>query len=194
MQPYQEASDEFTKQSYRPFEAAGAVGGAGIKTAISGKIMSMLNKYIPANLAIKGLNKIDPRLGKFLSLGQEMGYSEDELKGFIENKVTENPSENKQPKENRNIIEQYSPELNEFLKEQIGSGRKPIEAAAIAQNDKRFSSIIQKLSNDHKTPWSSIIESVFGQGQIAQQSQSQEQGNEIDDNQLLAAFQNILKM
>jgi hypothetical protein len=80
------------------------------------------------------------------------------------------PKEEKQEnaEESRNIIEQYSPELNQFIQEQIGKGLDPLQAGAIAQNDKRFSSVIQKLMKDHKTPWSNIIESIFGK-EVARQ-------------------------
>lgn len=173
MQPYQEASEEFTKQSYRPFEAAAAIGGAGLKTAISGKIMSMLNKYVPTDLAIKGLNKIDPRLGKFLSMGQKMGYSENELRGFIENKIKENPSQ-EPAKQKRNIIEQYSPELNLAIKEEIKKGKSPFEATNIVVfHNKQFEPIIKKIMKDHKTPWSAILQSVYGSEIQPQQNQQQ---------------------
>lgn len=162
MQPYQQASEESTKQSYRPIQAAAAIGAPALKIGLGGKVMSMLNQYIPANLAVQGLSKIDPRLGKFANLAQEAGHSFDEIKGFIQDKISSEEKESHPAKEGRNIVQQYSPELNEFMTQEIGKGRSPIEAGAIAQNDKRFKEIISKISKDHKTPWSSLLESIYG--------------------------------
>lgn len=166
MQPYQQASEEHNKQSYRPFQAASSLAIPAIKVGIGGKIMNMINKYIPEDLAMKGLSKIDPRLGKFANLASESGHSFDEIKSFISKKV-EKAGQQEIAKQNLNIIEQESPELFKFLDQEIRNGREPIEAAALAQNDKRFSDIIKKLMKTHKTPWSSIIESIFGTGKQA---------------------------
>lgn len=176
MQPYQEATEESTRQSYRPFKVAGAIASSALPLAVSGmggRVMSMLSQYVPENLAAKGLSKIDPRLGKFMSLGSEMGYSFDDLKGFLSQKVGQ---EAQQPaKENRNIIEQYSPELHKFMLEKIQGGINPMQAAALAQNDKRFSQIIDKLRKDHKANWSDIIQSIYGMGETAQPTQQMQQ-------------------
>lgn len=173
MQPYQEASEESNRQAYRPIETplkiASSAGRLGLGLGIGNRIASMLNKHVPTDLAMKGLAKIDPRLGKFLSLGQEMGHSPDEMKEFITKKIGNEEEQNisKKGKQNKNIIEQYSPELHQFIANEVAGGRSPIEAGAIAQGDKRFSNAIKKLTKDHKTPWSSIIESIYGSGQTA---------------------------
>jgi hypothetical protein len=164
MQPYQQASEESNRQSYRPFQAAATAAIPAAKSLMGGKIASMLSKYIPANLAMKGLSKIDPRLGKFASLAQEAGHSFDEVKGFIGEKIQGSEEPAKQAK---NIIEQESPELHQFVLDEIKKGRKPIEAAALAQNDKRFADIVKKLMKKHKTSWSKIIEGIFGVGDTA---------------------------
>lgn len=177
MQPYQEASQEIRRQGELPLKAAktvGAVAGAAASTYLGGglinRVLPFLSKYIPEDLAIKGLNKIDPRYGKFIQKAMQAGKSFDEVKEFIGEKIEGSSQE--PAKENRNIIQQYSPELHQFIDQQIKQGRRPIEAGAIAQNDKRFKDVISKLSKDHKTPWSSILESVYGD---SQQTQPQEQ-------------------
>jgi hypothetical protein len=83
MQPYQEASEEFSKQSSRPFQAAAAIAVPIAKAGIGKRVASFLSKYIPQDLSIKGLSKIDPRLGKFAELSMEAGHSFDEVKDFI---------------------------------------------------------------------------------------------------------------
>jgi hypothetical protein len=165
MQPYQEASEESSRQSYRPFQAASTLAGSALKVGIGGRIMSFLNKYIPPDLAAKGLSKIDPRLGKFINLGQEAGYSFDDIADYTKQKIA--GQEEPAAQQHKNIIEQESPELHQFLDQQIRAGRNPIEAAAIAQGDKRFINAIKKLEKAHKTPWSQIIQGIFGTGERA---------------------------
>ncbi len=183
MQPYQEASQETQRQSEIPIDifksvAKTAIGyGGGI--ALS-KVAPFLSKYIPENIMVKGLSKLDPRFGKFIDKALSNGTSLEEVKSFISEKMEGQEDSQKQepPKENRNIIQQYSPELYQFIDEQIKNGRDPLQAGAIAQNDKRFSSIINKLSKDHKTPWSNILQSVYGQSQKPQQQNSQQQSGQ----------------
>jgi len=76
-------------------------------------------------------------------------------------------------KDNRNIIEQYAPELHQFIDEQIKNGRSPLEAAGIAKVQPKFANAINKLVKDHKTPWASIIESIYGTGERALPEQSE---------------------
>ncbi|MFA7192395.1 MAG: hypothetical protein WC089_03810 [Candidatus Paceibacterota bacterium] len=176
MQPYQEAVE--TKHQSGIFNAAknfgmAAIGTAGIGVANSlvSKILPLLSSHVPETFAKKAIQRIDPRIGKFLKDAEDEGATFDEAKEFISQKL-------EPAKQNNNIIQQVSPELHTFIDQEIRKGRKPIEAAALAQNDKRFGSIIQKLMKTHKTPWSSIIESIYGNGDMAQAQQGQPQGQE----------------
>lgn len=153
-----------------------AIGtGVSLVTASAGghfasKVMPFLSKYIPAGLALKGINKVNPKLGAFLSKGQEMGLDLQEGLDFVKEKF----ESKKQPaKESRNIIEQYSPELHQFIDQEVKSGRPALHAGAIAQNDKRFKKIIEKITKDHKSNWSDILQSIYGNGEMAQQNMPQ---------------------
>jgi hypothetical protein len=170
MQPYQAAAEkqrENTEFPLRTLAKGAKVAGSAL---IASKVLPFLSPYIPENLAIKGLSKIDSRLGKFATAAMTAGANWDETKEFIRGKVT---GEEEPTQENRSIIEQYSPELFSFLKDQVSNGRNPLEAGAIAQNNDKFKGVIKKLENDHKTNWSSILQSVFGSGQEAQPEQQQ---------------------
>lgn len=179
-----------------------AAGAAGLGAASMGakgisKILPFLSEYIPEDLAYKGINKVMPGVGTFLKDGMKQGLSLKSGLDFIKEQVSQ--SQQKEPEKKKgNIIEQYSPELHEFISQEIASGRKPIEAAAIAQHDKRFSNVINKLSKDHKTPWSSIIDSVYGSESKAlpenkQQEQSAKtQQNPDKWNQIAKSLQDIL--
>src|ERR1700690_485875 len=173
MQPYQKAAENIRRSGEKPIELAKNLGiaavsggaakiGSSIAGSIAPKIGALISPYVPEDLSIKGLTKLDPRLGKFIQGVMNEGADYDEIRSYLGDKIkkTEN---NKIEKKKTNIIQKYSPELHQFLEQEIRSGRKPIEAAAIAQNDKRFSSIISKITKENNTPWSSIIDSVFGQ-------------------------------
>src|ERR1700722_6626807 len=164
--------------------AAALTGGtaAAIAPAISSRVLPFLSQYIPAGLAVKGLSKVNPTLGKFLKKGQEMGLDVKEGIDFIRNKLGYNEEEEKKKtKQEKNIIQKYSPELHQFISDEIKKGRTPIQAGALAQNDKRFKSAINKLSKDHKTNWSQIIQGIYGTGETAQPQQQMQQSQPVEE-------------
>lgn len=192
MQPYQEASEEIKRQGEIPFKlgkkalstAATVLPlaiGAGATKTIAGlaanKVLPLLNKYVPQDLAMKGLNKLDPRFGSFINKALENGISFDEIKDFISEKVGE--SEQEQPKENRNIIQQYSDNLHHYILDLIKGGDTPIKAAINAKKflDDKFKNIIKKIEEQHKTSFENIVESIYGR-EKALPSQSQEPMNQ----------------
>jgi hypothetical protein len=171
-QPYQEASEEYQRQSSQPAKTLKTAANIGIGIATGSTLLSraipFLSKFIPQSMALKGLSKINPTLGKFISSSENQGFDQNEILDFVKDKVNETTNQEEPAKQSGNIIKQYSPELFSFLKQNIDKGRNPIEAAAIAQNDKRFADVIKKLIKDHKTSWSEIIQGVFGTGKTAQ--------------------------
>ncbi len=151
-------------------KAAKTAASAGTAVAlgpggVGARVLPFLNKLIPAELAMKGLSKVSPKIANFLKRGQSLGLNVEEGIQYLRDSIKPNEEKPEKPKDNRNIIEQYSPELHQFISQEVSGGRTPIEAAAVAQNDKRFSEVIKKLSKDHNTPWSSIIDSIYGTGQ-----------------------------
>lgn len=134
--------------------------GAG--TGLASKILPFLSEFIPPDLAIKGINKLSPKVGSFLKKGMSQGL--DIKEGF--NFLKENFSQKKAP-EQRNILQQYSPELHEFITGEIQKGHSPLEAGALAEIQDKFKKSIKKMSEDHKAPFSSILESIFGSGENA---------------------------
>jgi hypothetical protein len=139
--------------------------------------MPFLNQYIPPGLAMKGINKVAPKLGSFLQKGHEMGLDVQEGLDFIKDKIGGDQKES--AKKKGNIIEQYSPNIFQYMKELIGKGSSPIDAAAKARKflDKKQQDIISKMEKDHKTDWSSIVQTVFG-GQGMAPNQSEQQPNQ----------------
>ena len=171
---YKENKETIKKGAKTALNIGLSATGLGAGGKLASKILPFLSEFIPPELAMKGINKFSPKLGKFLDQGMKMGLDVKEGLNFIKGKMQPSKeSATEQPKENRNIIEQYSPALNQFMMQQIQSGRSPIEAGALAENDKKYSDVIKKMKKDHKSDWSSIIQSIFGTGQTAQPQQSQ---------------------
>jgi hypothetical protein len=91
IQPYQAATEEMKRQSQFPVKllkkAAGITGLALGGAPILARIAPLLSKFIPEDIAIKGLTKLDPRMGKFINSAMKLGHSFDEVKDFIGEKI-----------------------------------------------------------------------------------------------------------
>lgn len=224
MQPYQSASQAIQRQSKEPgdfLKKAGATAASlAVGAPILGKVGSLLNKFVPSGIAAKGLGKLDSRFGQFIDGVIKTGGTQDDALEFIKGKIDQ---ENK-PKENRNIVEQYSPQLHKFMLEEIQGGKTPQKAAMLARNASTpYGRFIRQMEKDHKVDWTAIVDSVYGKGQTAQQqpqpqqvptgrtaeqamysqpqSPQQAQGQQQQpqqggnaDQALMAAFDKILKM
>lgn len=181
MEPYQEAA-EATKRAplfnAAKNVAAGAAGAVGFRAAnaVISKVAPLLSSFVPESFAKKAIAKIDPRIGQFLNHAEEAGATFDEAKEYISQKL-QTPPESEPAKQNGNVIQQYSPHLFTYLKELIAKGKTPVQAAATARQslEKKHQDIISKMEKDHKTDWSSIVQSIFGGQGMAQQQPQQEQ-------------------
>ena len=184
MQPYHKAAEAIRSGQEYPIQLLKQAGltaiGGGAATAggkALGKLIpavgALINKYVPNDLLQKGLSKIDPRFGKFIEGALNEGYSHDEIRQFLGEKVEKSQA----PKDNRNIVEQYSPELNTFISEKIKAGEDPIRAAALALFEKGnpFEPVIRKIEKEHKTNWSDLVQSIYGGGQAAPQQGAPQQ-------------------
>jgi hypothetical protein len=169
-----ERDQKFRNNVGKGIATASTLVGAGMSAGLGNKIAPFLSKYIPADLAIKGISKVSPSTGDFLKRGQKMGLNVEEGLSFLKEKLSSSEKQ-QQAKENRNIIEQYSPELHQFIEGEIKNGRNALQAGAIAQQDKKYMSAIDKITKDHKTPWSSILEMVYGGNQSSQPQMNQNQ-------------------
>lgn len=182
MNPYEATSQELLRQSEGPkrflkgaLSVGGAIGGLSFAPTLS-RIAPLLSNYIPQELAIKGLNKIDPKLGQFANKALSSGFDFEEIKKFLGSQVEQSQ---KTEKESNNIIQKYSPELNEFILDRIKQGDTPLQAAARAtvepQKGKAFNEIIKKMKKDYKMNWGDIIESIFGPSEQAKPNENIQQ-------------------
>lgn len=179
MQPYQSASEEVVRQQELPGKALGSIAKTAIGLAGGGailnRVMPFLNKYIDPDLAVKGLNKIDPRFGKFVSGALGQGMSIEDIGSFIKEKATGEKSqeESKKPQQQQNLIEEHAPEVYEILKDRIGQGLKPLAAAYQIAKEGKFSKQIADLQKKAGTGFGALVTSIFG-GEENQQVQSQQ--------------------
>lgn len=170
MDPYERTVEEMKRQSEGPKRfAKNAIGigaslaGAATFSPLLARVAPMLSQYIPENLAIKGLSKISPKLGKFVNNALNSGYDFKEVKGFLGEQVNESQET---AKDNKNLIEQVSPELHQFILERIRNGHSPIQAGALASlKGSKFTPTIEKLKKEHKTGWGDIVEMIYGKGE-----------------------------
>lgn len=220
MEPYQKASEALRSGEEYPLQilknvgltalggGAASVGSKALKQLMPA-VGALINNYVPENIAMKGLNKIDPRFGNFIQGALDEGYSFDDLRSFIGEKVQKTQQG---VKENKNIISQYDDQLHAFMDNLIKNGRSALEAGALARATGKFNKAIKKMEKDHKTNFSSIIEAVYGKEQpqakqsapqqtqqIAEQAQpnpaqSPSSAPNNGDAALIAALQKILSM
>lgn len=174
MQPYQQASQEIQRQGEMPIRAAKAGAGLALGAASSfagsqifQRIAPFLSQYIPQNIARKGFEKIDPRFGEFFDLAEKHGQTFESAKQFIADKASEAMGE-QETKDDRNIIQKYSPELFQTLEWFIKQGFSPAQAAIDMRltEDSKVLNLISQMEKDYKQDWPSIVESVFGQAGV----------------------------
>lgn len=146
-------------------------------SGLTNKLMPFLESALPADLALKGIKKISPRLGKILEAGKTEGLDLKEGIDFFKNNLQRQPEQNK---EDQGTIKKYSDKLFQFLRDQIGKGRSPLEAGALAQNMKEFRDPIKKIQKDLQRNWSDILTDEFGEGVMNNPSE-QEQPQESDN-------------
>lgn len=139
-------------------KTAAALGTAAIGGGIASKVMPFLSEYIPADLAMKGINKVSPRLGEFLQNGLKKGLNLKDGLEFIKDSFQSKDS----VKEDRNIIKQYDDRLNEFLEKNIKKGLTAAQAIDLAQVFPNYKKSMEQIVKDHKVPFQSIVEGLFG--------------------------------
>lgn len=169
-----EKNESFTKKL-----KSGAKTAVGLATSAAGlglgaKILPFINEFIPTDLAVKGISKVSPQAGDLLRKGMSQGLDVKDGLQFLKESFAKQ-GEAKKTQENRSIIEQYSPELNQFIQGEIQKGRTPMEAGALAQLQKGFKKVISQMTKDHNIPFSAILQTAFGEPGMAQGQPQQAQ-------------------
>jgi pyruvate/2-oxoglutarate dehydrogenase complex dihydrolipoamide acyltransferase (E2) component len=183
-------------------QTAAGLATTAAGSGIASRVLPFLNEFIPADLAIKGISKISPKIGDFLKRGQAAGLDIEEGLNFVKNKMAPKQEEESgfEVKGNRNIIEQYDPELHTYLDQKIKEGQSPVQAATQALKHGRFKKAAKKITKDHKTDWIDIVKSIYGMQkqkkstqQEPQQQQQQQQPAQQQAGPGQAALMEVLK-
>lgn len=192
MESYRAADIEQAEQPEgieRKLKTGASYAGAYLGAPLAARALPLLSKLIPENLMIKGLGLIDPRLSKYFKQGKAGGFTSDELRDFAKEEL-EKEAKAPQPEAESNPIKKYSPELDTFIRQSIASGKSPFQAGALARLQKGFSPIIEKMTQELKAPFSSILDTVYGGekkgGAQAEQNQSAKMGLAELSSQILA--------
>lgn len=201
MQPYQKESEKSRRSGENVLNAlkytAGTAIGGGVASVgskysqeILGKIGAFLSPYLSEDLAIKGLTKVNKRVGDFAKKAVANGADFDEVREFIGEKITGNDGKKREEgKEKRNIIEQYDPELHAYIQEKVKSGESPIAAGEKAKGHRRFDQAIKKITKDHKRPWADILQEIYGIASQQSQQQQPQQAQQPSQQQPQAQLQ-----
>ncbi len=176
MIPYKEASDEIRRQGELPVKAFGK--GLGIAAGFS-QVLPFLNSLIPEEISIKGLSKINPRLGGFVKKALKSGYGLDEIKSFIKEK-----GESSEEKQNAPFsIRKVNPRLAEEIETTMSRGYDPLQTAAVISNSSRFSKDIKDIQKKTNRKIEDLISEEFqqatgGNSSPRQQNPQQSQGQD----------------
>lgn len=168
-QPYQEASQEFQRQSTAPTRNLKTAANIGVGLATGSTLLNravpFFSKFIPQGMALKGLSKINPMLGKFISASENQGFEPQEVLDFVEEKVKEGIGQ-QEAKDERNPIQKHNDQLHEFILNNIKRGVSPVEAATKAKErgSPNFKKSIADIEKEYKTDFISLVEQIFGQG------------------------------
>ena len=147
-------------------------GTAALGLGATSRILPFLNEFIPADLAIKGISKISPEVGKFLKKGQSIGLDIKEGLNFIKEKMK--PQDlSKQPNPLQDF-EMNNPEIIQALTNQINNGRSPQEAALILKTSTPLSKKIKKIEKETGKNFVDYILELFGGNQNSQSHQPQQ--------------------
>lgn len=193
LEPYQQAGQEIQRQNLRPIKAisgaaslAGTLGSGGV---IAKRILPLLSQFVPANLMRKGLEKIDPKLGRVIENALNNGYDIEEVRDFLSSKFspTENPNEAKQEtqkeEEHPNItltkdLQTRYPHIVNALMKIIQQGQPPQAAAGIIKTHSQFSKDVKKIEKETGKNFVDLILELLGpqnqQEKIRQQNQGQQ--------------------
>lgn len=160
-------SRERSRELQSGLKNVATLGGAGIAAGGLAKIAPFLSEYISEDMALKGISKVMPTVGKFLKSGITQGLTLGSGLEFLKENIS------KPAPSQKNIIQKYSPELFQEISDLIQKGNAPIQAGANAH--KKHKKVIQQIEKDYQTDWLELVESIFGKGDIAQQGMQGQQ-------------------
>lgn len=216
MRPDEIASEDEAERNKR---LEGRIG-SGLKSAASigigglgAKIAPFLSELIPVDLAMKGINKLAPKVGQFLKKGQEMGLNLKEGLDFLKkNRGEKEPEKKELAKESGGQTDSFFSQAFKHLKSgrEVNGKSHPfliyakqyVDAGKIKDEEDLkvlYDQFIKQKSGQQKkgsTGVSQGLQEQFNQGygpqgQAQQQQPQQQQGVGPGQQALMAILQKI---
>lgn len=177
--PDQQAADAYIErdQRFRGNVKSGlktvASLGAGA-AGLSSKLMPFLNQYIPADLAMKGISKLSPKVGEFLRRGQSVGLDLQQGLDFVKEKIQPAlPNEDEDTEEN--IIKKFSPKLSGLVDKYVRAGHPIEEVEQIVRSPgNKLSREVEHMEKSLGMTFYDIIRSIYGGEKRGQQPGKQQ--------------------
>lgn len=209
LQPYQRASQEIQRQSSTGLNAVGqvastAIGGAGLAGggAILSKIIPFLSKHIPTALAIKGIQRVAPKIGKFLQASMNQGHPIEEVFTFLKDKAGIKDQDFAQNDEEAQMEKQAQPQAQPHQTQQ---NQDPLEQALMSGdqgevmrlqniNEKQALAMIHNYNQQKHQKLSNKKVGVADQEANRFQEHYGQKQNNASDEALLASLNKILSM
>ncbi len=146
--------------------ATGIVGGS-----MALKVLPFLSEYIPLEIAKKGIDKIAPKIGKFLDHGISQGLSLQSGLDYLKSEFIPEEGKEKRKEKKANEIGQVSQDLQDFIEQQVQAGKSPDHAAATAMIKPEFMEVTQQIEKQTGKPFPTSIRELY-EGKAVNQGQS----------------------
>lgn len=159
--------------------AATTAVAAGMGVAGS-RLLPLLGEFVPMELAMKGINKIAPKVGDFLQRGQKAGLDLRDGLDFLKNQIERSAERKEESKINpfQNFENEF-PRLSEALNRIVEQGQPAEAAAAILKNASWAKSDINKLEKNVGKNFVDFVKEMFGSPQNQTIKQPQQMSSQV---------------
>lgn len=164
--------DEMLK---RGANVAISAGSAALGVTGASRLLPFLSEHIPFDLAMKGINKVNPKVGQFLQNGQKKGLDIKEGLSFLREQFA--PKEEiREERKSGNPLEDFENNhtvLASLLAVRMRKGKDPIEAAKELLSMESTKNHIKNLEKQEGKNFIDYITEIFGSQGGAMQPQGQ---------------------
>lgn len=163
------------------------------------KILPMLNKLIPIDLAKKGLSKIDPRIGKFLANATAAGYPINEAMDYLREQTNQVDDRGLRTDElaAQKRVQQGNAVGSAVKGASLGIGGAaalPTVIGSLFQDKSQPQNATQALLQTQAKMKNKRQRSELSREALQEQAQQSQRPDDNVDDALLAALDKILKM
>ena len=169
------ASQETIRRSQQFGKNVGNIAKAGLGVAgaaLSARLAPLLSPYLSPSLALKGIEKVAPDLGRKIRRGLEEGLTLEDGINYLRKAFNPGQEESQEPQgqeQHPNItplqdLEARYPQLMRALMRSIQNGTPPDGAAAILKNFTEFNKDISAIERETGKNFVDLIIELMGEG------------------------------